>query len=157
MLDVEIDNQLDSDSESKNSLRLWLHLVKCAKLIEQEMSDRFRESYESSFSRFDVLAHLSQAGKAGLSTSILAANLLASKGNITRLLDRMEQGGLVERKLSSEDRRVSKIYLTSEGQSLFDRMAADHESWAHELFTTTSASDKEELLRLLKQIRAPFT
>ena len=101
MLDIELDNQLDSESESRNSLRLWLHLVKCARLLEQEMSDRFRETYDSSFSRFDVLAHLSQAGKAGLSTSILAANLLASKGNITRLLDRMGEDGLVERKLSN--------------------------------------------------------
>ena len=79
MLDIEVDNQLDSDSESKNSLRLWLHLIKSAKLLEQEMADRFRENYDSSFTRFDVLAHLSQAGKTGLSTSILAANLLASK------------------------------------------------------------------------------
>jgi DNA-binding MarR family transcriptional regulator len=157
MLDIEVDNQLDSDSESKNSLRLWLHLIKSAKLLEQEMADRFRESYDSSFTRFDVLAHLSQAGKTGLSTSILAANLLASKGNITRLLDRMEQDGLVERKLSSADRRVSNIYLSTQGQALFERMAADHEAWANDLFTTISVSEKNELLRLLKQIRAPFS
>ena len=156
MLDVETDNRLDSESESKNSVRLWLHLIKCTKQLEQEMSDRFRESYDSSFSRFDVLAHLSQAGKAGLSTSLLAAHLLASKGNITRLLDRMEQDGLLERKLSSTDRRVSNIYLSAQGAELFERMAADHEAWAHELFKTTSASEKEELLRLLKQIREPL-
>jgi len=156
MLDADIDNQLDSESESKNSLRLWLHLIQCTKLLEQEMSDRFRENYDSSFSRFDVLAHLFQAGKSGVSTSILAANLLASKGNITRLLDRMEQDGLVERKMSSEDRRVSIIFLSSEGQVLFEQMATDHESWAHELFATTSNEEKNELLRLLKQIRAPY-
>lgn len=157
MLDSEIDNQLDADSESKNSLRLWLHLVKCTKLLEQEMSGRFRENYDSSFSRFDVLAHLSQAGKEGLNTSILAAQLLASKGNITRLLDRMRQDGLLERKLSPEDRRVSKIYLTAEGEELFARMAADHEEWAHELFTSISPSEKDELLRLLKELREPLT
>jgi DNA-binding MarR family transcriptional regulator len=156
MLDADIDNQLDSESESKNSLRLWLHLIQCTKLLEQEMSDRFRESYDSSFSRFDVLAHLFQAGKSGVSTSILAANLLASKGNITRLLDRMEQDGLVERRMSSEDRRVSIIFLSSEGQILFERMAVDHENWAHELFATSSNDEKNELLRLLKQIRAPY-
>jgi DNA-binding MarR family transcriptional regulator len=156
MLDADIDNQLDSESESKNSLRLWLHLIQCTKLLEQEMSDRFRENHDSSFSRFDVLAHLFQAGKSGVSTSILAANLLASKGNITRLLDRMEQDGLVERKMSSEDRRVSIIFLSSEGQVLFEQMTTDHESWAHELFATTSNEEKNELLRLLKQIRAPY-
>jgi len=156
MLDDERDNQLDSDSPSRNSLRLWLHLLKCTKQLEQEMSDRFRKHYDSSFSRFDVMAHLSQAGKAGLSTSILAAELLASKGNITRLLDRMEHDGLLERKLSSKDRRVSNIYLSAQGEALFERMAEDHEAWADELFTTTSSSEKVELLRLLKQIRQRF-
>ncbi len=157
MLDVETDNQLDSESESKNSLRLWLHLFKCAKQLEQEMSDRFRESYDSSFSRFDVLAHLFEAGKTGVSTSILASGLLASKGNITRLLDRMEEDGLLERKPSVDDRRVSIIYLSAQGAVLFERMAADHEAWAHELFKTTSVGEKEELLRLLTKIRKRLT
>ena len=156
MLDAETDKGLDSESESRNSLRLWLHLFKCAKQLEQEMSDRFRESYSSSFSRFDVLAHLSEAGKAGLSTSLLAARLLASKGNITRLLDRMEDDGLLERKLAKEDRRVSIIYLSAQGAELLERMAADHEAWALEVFETIAASEKEELLRLLLQIRKRF-
>lgn len=156
MLDAETDNGLDSESESRNSLRLWLHLFKCAKQLEQEMSDRFRESYSSSFSRFDVLAHLSEAGKAGLSTSTLAASLLASKGNITRLLDRMEEDGLLERKLSTKDRRVSIIYLSAQGAALFARMAANHEACAVEVFARISASEKEELLRLLLQIRKRF-
>lgn len=156
MLDAEADNGLDSESESKNSLRLWLHLFKCTKQLEQEMSDRFRESYSSSFSRFDVLAHLSEAGKTGLSTSILAASLLASKGNITRLLDRMEGDGLLERKLSKEDRRVNIIYLSAQGAELFQRMAADHEAWVLQVFESIVASEKEELLRLLLQIRKRF-
>lgn len=156
MLDAETDAALDSESESRNSLRLWLHLFKCAKQLEQEMSDRFRESHAGSFSRFDVLAHLSEAGKTGLSTSILAARLLASKGNITRLLDRMEEDGLLERKPSQEDRRVSIINLSAQGAELFARMAAEHEAWALEVFHSISASEKEELLRLLLQIRKRF-
>jgi len=156
MLDDERDKQLDSDSPSRNSLRLWLHLLKCTKQLEQEMSDRFRKHYDSSFSRFDVLAHLSQAGNTGLSTSILAAQLLSSKGNITRLLDRMEHDGLVERKLSPHDRRVSNIHLSARGKALFERMAEDYEAWADELFTTISSSEKIELLRLLKLIRQRF-
>ena len=153
MLDLETDNQLDSESESENSQRLWLHLFKCAKQLEQDMTDRFRDSYDSSFSRFDVLAHLFEAGKSGLSTSILASALLASKGNITRLLDRMEEDGLLDRKPSSADRRVSNIYLSEQGAALFERMAVDHQAWAHELFKDSSIRDKEELLRLITQIR----
>ena len=157
MLDTQTDLELDSESESKNSLRLWLHLFKCAKQLEQEMSDRFRESYGSTFSRFDVLAHLFEAGKGGLSTSLLAARLLASKGNITRLLDRMEEDGLLVRKLSKEDRRVSIIYLSAQGAELFERMATDHEAWAFDVFEGISVGEKEELLRMLRQIRKRFS
>ena len=156
MLDAQTDEVLEAGPESKKSLRLWLHLYKCAKQLEQEMSDRFRESYACSFSRFDVLAHLYEAGAAGLSTSSLAARLLASKGNITRLLDRMEEDKLLERKLSSADRRVSNIYLSAHGRVMFEKMAADHEAWAAAVFEVLPAAEKEHLLALLKQIRARF-
>lgn len=75
---------------SKNSLRAWSYLMKCAKAIEKEMSSRLRIGYQSTMSRFDVLAHLYLAGAGRLSTTELANRLLASMGNSTRLLDRME-------------------------------------------------------------------
>lgn len=156
MLDAEFEKSLDVGSDSKNSLRLWLNLLKCTKQLEQEMSERFRESHGSSISRFDVMAHLSQAGEGGLNTSVLAASLLASKGNITRLLDRMEQDGLLKRELCPDDRRVSKIFLTPEGEERFDKMARDHESWALEVFESIDNNERQELLRLLKTIRMRF-
>ena len=153
MLDAELDIDLDSSSESKNSLRLWLHLYKCSKQLEQEMSDRFRENYASTFPRFDVLAHLFEAGSAGISTSLLGSRLMASKGNISRLLDRMEEDGLLERKLSDKDRRVSVVYLSKPGAELFESMARDHEAWTMDIFGDISLDEKEQLLALLKRIR----
>jgi DNA-binding MarR family transcriptional regulator len=140
------------DSESKNSLRTWLFLLKCAKRLEQEMSNRFRQEFQSSLSRFDVLAHLALAGEAGLSTSQLAGRLLASKGNITRLLDRMAQDGLIERRGDDRDRRVSKIRLSEAGGRLFARMAPAHERWSHEVLGGTGSEDRKRLVGLLRQI-----
>jgi DNA-binding MarR family transcriptional regulator len=139
--------------DSKNSLRAWLYLLKCAKRLEQEMSDRFRAHFGSSLSRFDVLAHLDLAGPDGLSTSQLASRLLASKGNITRLLDRMEQDGLVERRTSSDDRRINKIHLSASGQTIFRQMAPAHETWAHEVFSGLNLQETNELLQLLRSVR----
>ena len=153
MLDTELDLGSESNSESKNSLRLWLNLYKCTKQLEQEMSDRFRENYSSTFPRFDVLAHLYQAGKKGMSTSLLGNSLMASKGNISRLLDRMEEDGLLERKLSEKDRRVSVVYMTDTGAELFKQMASHHEAWTLEVFKSISAAEKEDLLALLKRVR----
>ena len=140
--------------DSKHSLRAWLYLLKCSKKLDQIMSARLRQSYGSSLSRFDVLAHLDLAGDAGLSTSALAAKLLASRGNITRLLDRMEHDGLIFRNQHSSDRRVHNICLSRTGAELFRRMAPDHEHWTHEILSVLEPAEQEELVRLLKTVRA---
>jgi len=141
------------ETDAKNSLRAWLYLLKCAKRLEQEMSDRFRERFNSSLSRFDVLAHLDFAGSNGLSTSQLASRLLASKGNITRLLDRMEQDGLIRRRQNEADRRVSVIYLSEPGAALFAEMAPAHEHWCQEIFGRIGGRQKDQLIRLLRTVR----
>ena len=117
------------------------------------MSDRLRQHYNSSLSRFDVLAHLDLAGSEGLSISVLAGKLLASKGNITRLLDRMEQDGLLIRHRQTTDKRIHKICLTESGAELFNRMAPDHESWTHEILSVLNPREQGELVRLLKTLR----
>jgi DNA-binding MarR family transcriptional regulator len=141
------------DPDSKNSLRAWLYLLKCAKSLEREISDRFRSQFKSSLSRFDVLAHLDLAGSEGLSTSQLAGRLLASKGNITRLLDRMEQDGLITRRQEQRDRRISRIHLSANGADLFGRMAPVHERWCHDLFSHIDTRQKEQLVRLLRTVK----
>jgi DNA-binding MarR family transcriptional regulator len=142
-----------AESDSKKSLRAWLFLLKCSKRLEQEMSDRFREQFGSSLSRFDVLAHLDLAGEEGLSTSQLARRLLASKGNITRLLDRMEADGLITRKQHATDRRVSRIVLSAKGAKLFASMAPAHEHWAHEILAILPPERRDELVQLLRIVR----
>ena len=140
--------------DSKHSLRAWLYLLKCSKKLDQVMSARLRQHYDSSLSRFDVLAHLDLAGNEGLSTSALAGKLLASKGNITRLLDRMELDGLILRHQHSADKRVHKIILSGKGAELFSKMAPDHERWTHEILSVLDAREQEELVRLLKTVRS---
>ena len=136
-------------TEINDTLRVWQGLMKCCKRLEQEMSDRFRHTYNISFSRFDVLTNLHYAGEAGMCTSELGRRLLASKGNITRLLDRMEGDGLIIRKSCHHDRRVSKVYLSDKGASLFTGMVSRHETWCGELFSHLSEMDKEKLISLL--------
>jgi MarR family 2-MHQ and catechol resistance regulon transcriptional repressor len=140
-------------NDTKISLRVWLYMLKCVKHLEQNMSGRFRSHFSSSLSRFDVLAHLDRAGPGGLSTSQLASRLLASRGNITRLLDRMEDDGLVCRGPQVSDRRISNVRLSPAGAELFRRMAPEHEVWSHEALGGLSSVEKEQLVSLLRRIR----
>jgi len=148
-----IRNGEEPASNSKQSLRAWLQLMKCAKRIEQEMGARFRNRHRSSMSRFDVLAHLYEADGRGLSTTQLAQRLLASRGNITRLLDRMEEDGLIERRPNRSDRRISDIHLSDAGRRLFSEMAPAHEIWSDELFSVLGEDEKDQLISLVQRIR----
>ena len=150
---VKKPNPKNAAPRAKDALRGELLLLKVAKRLEQYLGTRFHGLHKSSLSRFDVLANLDKAAGVSLSTSQLAAQLIASSGNITRLLDRMEQDGLVSRRQHAVDRRVSDVTLTEAGRRKFREAAADHELWMSEVFDALSDAEASQLIRLLGKIR----
>jgi DNA-binding MarR family transcriptional regulator len=141
------------DTHGKNALRAWIQLTKCAKRIESHVNRRFAESHETSLSRFDVLANLERCEGHAASMTELSRMLLASQGNITRLLDRMEQDRLVRRRVSPRDRRVSQVKMTRAGEALFARLAADHEGWTAGMFGDLGNEELKALIGLLGKLR----
>ncbi|MFV8836379.1 MarR family winged helix-turn-helix transcriptional regulator [Aquisalimonas sp. APHAB1-3] len=122
--------------------------------METTINDLLRIRHESSMTRFSVLSQLHHAGPDGLSTKGLAQRLIASKGNITRLIDRMETDGLVQRRPCSEDRRVSHIFMTEAGENVFHAIAGEHEDWTARIFGILDDDELETLVRLTDRIRA---
>jgi len=146
--------RLPVDAQSKDAVRGELQLLKCAKRLEQFSTGRFRDAHGSSLSRFDVLANLARSPGGSLPTSALAAALISSQGNITRLLDRMEADGLIARGGHETDRRVNVVRLTAAGNRAFEDMADDHEHWMGEIFGVLGETETRQLIRLLSKIRA---
>ena len=141
------------DTHGKNALRAWIQLTKCAKRIEAHVNRRFAESHGTSLARFDVLANLERCAGHAASTTELSRLLLASQGNITRLLDRMQDDGLVRRRPSPRDGRVSEVQMTRAGEALFARLARDHESWTAGMFGELANGELKELIGLLGKVR----
>jgi DNA-binding MarR family transcriptional regulator len=79
---------------------------------------------------FDVLVHLAWARGGVLPLRELVASLVSgyqlSRSGLTRLLDRMERDGLIERTLSREDRRQFDVAITDQGREVFDRVWPGH-------------------------------
>lgn len=142
------------DTRGKNALRAWIQLTKCAKRIEGQVNRRFGEDHGTSLARFDVLANLERCAGHAAGASELARMLLASQGNITRLLDRMEQDRLVRRRPKAGDRRVSEVQMTRAGEALFARLARDHESWTAGMFASLDDDELRQLIGLLGKLRA---
>ena len=142
-----------ADTHGKNALRAWIQLTKCAKRIEGHVNRRFAEAHGTSLSRFDVLANLERCDGHAAGATELSRMLLASQGNITRLLDRMEQDRLVRRRPDPRDRRVSQVQMTRAGEALFARLARDHEDWTDGVFGALTNDELRQLIGLLGKLR----
>jgi DNA-binding MarR family transcriptional regulator len=109
---------------------------------------------------FDVLVHLAWARDGVLPLRDLVASMVTgyglSRSGLTRLLDRMERDGLVERALSREDRRQFDVAISGEGRAVFDRVWPNHIEGLHRYFSEPlSDRDVIALARILtKLIRA---
>ena len=151
-------NATPADHESRasdahhQSLRLWLRLLTCTQLIEGEVRSRLRRDYAITLPRFDLMAQL-QRHPAGLRMGELSRRMMVTSGNVTGITDQLVDEGLVRRVESPDDRRAYLVKLTPAGKRSFDRMAKAHEQWVIELLAGLSATDREQLNRLLAKVK----
>jgi DNA-binding MarR family transcriptional regulator len=138
--------------DHKDELRLWLRLFTCKELIESEVRRRLRASFDVTLPRFDLMAQLDRAPK-GMTLGELSQRMMVSNGNVTGLVERLVEQGLIDRRASDKDRRAQIVTLTSEGQRLFRAMARANANWIGEMLAELSQTDIETLLRLLAKTK----
>lgn len=142
----------DEPAGSKMELRLWLRLLSCSNLISAEIRRRLRTEFEVTLPRFDVMAQLHREPE-GLRLGDLSRRMMVTNGNITGLIDRLVEEGLVVRESDPNDRRATTVRLTRAGSTMFRMMASAHESWIHEMFARLPPRMVEELLGDLEALK----
>ena len=133
---------------SKDRLRLWLRLFKTTRQIEGALRDRLRTEFGTTLPRFDVMSALSRAPQ-GLKLSELSRMLMVSNGNVTGIVDRLTDDGLITREAVPGDRRAARVRLTQAGMTEFTRQAAAHETWLNEMLSALSPEDCRTVTDLL--------
>jgi len=83
----------------------------------------------------------------------LAESLYCDASYVTDLVDRLEERGLIERRTSSEDRRVKLIALTAEGEELRERVVGELYEPPEEL-ANLDPEETEQLAGLLSKALA---
>jgi DNA-binding MarR family transcriptional regulator len=124
--------------------------------------DRLRALEDQLFGRHDLTAQqynalrlLRGARPDGLRTLDLAARLVSRAPDITRLLDRLEQRGLIVRARPPENRREVWVGITAAGLALLEELAGPVRAChAHQLGHLTAAQ-LEALADLLRAARRP--
>jgi DNA-binding MarR family transcriptional regulator len=103
---------------------------------------------------FDVLIRLARTPGSELRMSELAAQTSLTPSGLTRSVDRLQEQGLVERRVCPEDRRGAFAVLTPSGRGLMDRAVPEHVAHInevlHDLYTTEEEATLAALLRKLR-------
>lgn len=109
--------------------------------------------FDVSFQQYNVLRIVRGAGEAGIPSLEIAERMIERSPGMTRLLDRLEEKGLVIRTRSREDRRVVFCVLTAEGSDLLERMEPCVREAEQRAMTSLDISHLRELSKMLGDVR----
>lgn len=138
---------------NKERLRLWIRLLRAARIVEGDLRERLKREFDTTMPRFDVMSALNREPD-GMLMSDLSRFLLVSNGNVTGIVDRLVADGFVVRSNREGDRRTSIVRLTEAGAQRFAAMAVEHERWIDELLGDVSEDDARRLSSMLKAFRS---
>ncbi len=136
----------------RQRLRVWLRILKLQRLIGAELRERLRVEYDTTLPQFDVMSALDRTG-VGLTMSALSEALMVSNGNVTGIVERLVEQGLVERAPVAGDRRATLVRLTGRGRETFAEMAARHRDWVSDALGGLNVQDAAALIGLLDRAR----
>lgn len=146
--------------------------------IEEELKGRFRNDYHKglinlnyttkqlSYEFFQTLKKYGIAeqqynvlrilrgfrSEAPLTIGFIKERMLDKDSDVSRIVDRLFEKGLLDRKENPEDRRQKSVVITEKGLTLLDNMF-DCEKTADRLLTNLTVEEIRELNRLLDKIR----
>lgn len=116
-------------------------LIKAATRLEQRIDTALRRECEISHTMFEVLIRLCRQSDEEVSQRELADDLTLTSSGITRLVDRMEEAGLVRRAPAPGDRRSVLVESTDDGRAVFLQAAAVHSRVVERYFVTPVPRD----------------
>ena len=113
----------------------------------------FLKRHGLSPAQYNTLRILRGAGSAGLPCSEVGERMIKRDPDITRMLDRLERRGLVQRSREGKDRRVITTRITPAGLELVNSLDRPIDQFQRKLLSGLSEIRLKSLVRLLDNIR----
>jgi DNA-binding MarR family transcriptional regulator len=145
---------------SSAELAAWRGMLETHSALVARLDAELERDHGLPLTSYEVLMYLGDAEDGQLRMGELADRLLLSRSGITRLVDRLERQGLVERHRCEDDGRGFYATLTANGREKLHAARPDHLAGVRRHFLEPlGASDLDALSRvwerLLVQERKP--
>jgi DNA-binding MarR family transcriptional regulator len=99
----------------------YLNLVRTHALLSDEVAELFKQHHLSQ-PLYNVLKVVARMGDAGMPSQSIAQYMVARDPDITRLVDRLQKDGLIERERDEQDRRIVRVRVTRSGLEAIEKL-----------------------------------
>ena len=131
----------------------YLSLVRTSAELTHS-TDQFLKPFGITQSQYNVLRILRGAGAEGLGRNQIAERMVTPTPDASRLLDRLEESGWVNRKRGKEDRRQVNSCITAAGIKLLNKIDAPIKAFHKKQFPGCSKTDLQHLAHILSTLRS---
>jgi DNA-binding MarR family transcriptional regulator len=111
---------------SKRELAAWRGFLRVHAALERQLDSELVAAHGLPLSSYEVLLTVADAPGERMRMSEIADSVLLSRSGVTRLVDRLERDGLVERIPCEDDARGQYAVLTARGRDAFDAARKTH-------------------------------
>ncbi len=129
-----------------------ISLLRSGYKVNDELSALFK-IHGISLPQFNVLRILRGRKGEAANLSTIQEQMIHKMSNTTRLIDKLIEGGYVNRFVCEKNRRKIEIFITKKGLELLNSLDDKLETKEQFLMNNLDNKEKEELMRLLSKIQ----
>ena len=129
-----------------------LGILRTADLLRRVIS-KIVEPWGITHQQYNVMRILRGAGDEGIPTLTIAQRMVERTPGITRLIDRLESKGWVERTRCPDDRRQVVCRISRMGLELLDELDGPIDAFDDTGLAMLDLDDQENLIELLDRVR----
>ena len=133
----------------------WRSFVECSTVVLDVLDEELQADAGLSLSWYDLLVRLEEDD--GMRMNQIAERILFSKSGLTRMVDRMEEAGLVRRERPADDRRVIRVWMTPHGTAtLRAARKVHHRGIQRHYVGHLAAADLDAIAAVLAKLEGPL-
>jgi DNA-binding MarR family transcriptional regulator len=132
-----------------------LGIARTAAVLDHALAEALK-AHDITPTQYNVLRILRGAGEGGLCRGEVQRRMVAPVPDVTRILDRMEASGLIERNRDAADRRFVTARISGKGLQLVGKLDDPMQELHREQLGHLTADELRTLIRLLDLVRVAF-
>lgn len=137
-------------------LDAWRSFLRAHDRVTRQLDAELAAECDLPLASYEVLVHLNEAPGRRLRMTELAEQVLLSRSGLTRLVDRLEREGLIDRESCPSDARGTNAVLTDEGYARLRAAAPIHLRGVREHLVDRLTPEEIEVLgRALGRVAGP--